>query len=182
MKKIILITTISLLLSGITNARDIVFELKGSYFHPSEEAFMDIYGEGMMYGAEVSIGVWKNLKLWVEGSYFSKKGKLTFTKEKTNLRIIPIGGGVKYVLSVGRIRFYSGIGINYYLFKETSPIGEVRKGEYGILGKLGSYVKVNGRVMVNLYVDYSYCEMQPAEFRINIGGIKAGIGIGYEIR
>ncbi len=32
----------------------------------------------------------------------------------------------------------------------------------------------------NQEIIYSYCRMKPADYRINIGGLEAGIGIGYE--
>ena len=61
-----------------------------------EKAFRDIYGEGIMYGGEVNIRVWKALEVWFGASYFYKKGELTFTKEETKLKIVPIGAGIKY--------------------------------------------------------------------------------------
>jgi hypothetical protein len=124
--------------------------------------------------------LWKNLELWVGASFFSKKGELSFTGEETKVRIIPIGGGVKYISSVGGINYYSGIGINYYLYKETNPIGDASKGGFGILGMIGSFMKVTRGLIIDLYIDYSYCKMKPADYRINIGGFEAGIGIGYE--
>ncbi len=55
MKKLIIIIVILIFLSGLANATDIIIELKTHYLHPSEEAFRDIYGGGMMYGGEVSM-------------------------------------------------------------------------------------------------------------------------------
>lgn len=54
------------------------------------------------------------------------------------------------------------------------------KGGLGYIGKIGSYVKVTGGFLIDLYVNYSYCKMRPADFKINIGEIEAGVGIGYE--
>jgi len=34
--------------------------------------------------------------------------------------------------------------------------------------------------LIDLYLSYSYCKIKPADFEINIGGIEAGIGIGYK--
>lgn len=180
MKKLTLIIAIAILLSGLADASDFTLKVKGNYFSPSEKAFKDIYGGGWVYGGEANFGIWKNLKLWVGTSFFSKKGELSFTGEETKVRIIPIGGGVKYVSSVGGINYYSGIGINYYLYKETNPIGDASKGGFGIVGIIGSFMKVTGGLIIDLYINYSYCKMKPADYRINIGGFEAGIGIGYE--
>lgn len=166
-------------LSGYANATDILVELKAHYLNPSEQAFKDIYGGGMMYGGEVSIGVWKGLEVWFGGSYFSKEGELTFTKEKTTLEIYPLGGGLKCRLSEGVFSFYLGAGLNYYQCKESNPLGDISKGGLGYIGKTGSYVKITEGFLIDLYMNYTYCKIKPADFEINIGGLEAGVGIGY---
>jgi len=179
MKKMISIAAILFLLSGIGYAGDVIFKVKGSYFHPSDTAFKDIYGGGVMYGVEAGAEIWKNLEIWVGGRYFSKKGELSLTREETKLKIIPIEGGLRYTLSLRSVNLYSGIGISYYLYKETNPIGNVDWGELGAVARVGSFVEMNQRWTIDFYVSYSYCKMRPADFKINIGGIEAGIGIGY---
>ena len=180
MKRIIGILVIIIFLSGLSHAGEIMVELKGHYLHPSEEAFRDIYGGGMMCGGEISIALSRGFEVWLGGSYFSKNGELTFTKEETKLEIYPIGGGLKYRLTTGAFNLYVGAGLNYYQYKESNPLGDVSKGGLGYIGKIGSYVKVTGGLLVDLYVNYSYCKIKPADFEINIGGIEAGVGIGYE--
>ena len=179
MKKMISIAAILFLLSGIGYAGDVIFKVKGSYFHPSDKAFKDIYGGGVMYGVEAGAEIRKNLEIWVGGRYFSKKGKLSLTREETKLKIIPIEGGLRYTLSLRSANLYGGIGISYYLYKETNPIGNVDWGELGAVARVGSFVEMNQRWTIDFYVSYSYCKMRPADFKINIGGIEAGIGIGY---
>ena len=169
-----------ILLSGLANASDVIVELRAHYLHPSEEAFRDIYGGGMMYGGEISIGVRRELDVWFGGSYFSKKGELTFTKEETKLEIYPLGGGLKYRLTTGAFSLYAGAGLNYYQYKESNPLGDLSKGGLGYIGKIGSYVKVTGGLLIDFYINYSYCKIKPADFKINIGGIEAGVGMGYE--
>ena len=179
MRKLIIIMVTVIFLSGLANATNVIVELKAHYLHPSEEAFRDIYGGGMMYGGEISIGVWRGLDVWFGGSYFSKKGELTFTKEETKLEIYPLGGGLKFRLSRGILDFYAGAGLNYYQYKESNPLGDVSKGGLGLIGKIGSYVRFTGGFLIDFYVNYSYCKIEPADFKINIGGIEAGVGIGY---
>lgn len=181
MKKLIGTIGIIILLSGFATAADFSVEMKVHYFSPSEQAFKDIYGGGMMYGAEATVGIWRNFEFWFGGSHFTKRGKLTFTQEETKLKIIPIGGGLRYILPTGRLNLYAGLGLNYYQYKETNdPIGEASKGGLGYVGKIGSFVKVTGSLLIDIYADYTYCKMKPADFKINIGGFEAGIGIGYE--
>ncbi|MFB0564315.1 MAG: hypothetical protein ACETWK_01385 [Candidatus Aminicenantaceae bacterium] len=180
MRKTITTVVALILFSGLLSAKGIIFELKGSYFSPSEKAFKDIYGGGITYGGEVTFDMWRNIELWLGGSYFTKKGKLTFTKEETKLELIPLGGGLKFRISKGNVIFYGGAGLHYYQYKESNPIGKTSKGRVGYIGKLGSFVKVSGGLLIDLYVRYSYCKLKPADYKVNIGGIEGGIGLGYE--
>ena len=150
------------------------------YFSPPEQRFKDVYGNGITYTGEVGIGIWKGFKLWIGASYFTKKGELFFTKEKTKVQILPIGLGIKYQLTEGRANLYTGIGLNYYQFKETNPIGDVSKGGLGYVGEVGVFIRVIGGLILDFRMDYSYCKIKPASRNINIGGLKAGIGIGYQ--
>ncbi len=179
MKRLILLFIALNIVLGISYGLDIKIEIKGGYFYPSEKAFKDIYGGGFSIGGEISVGVLKNLSIWVGGNYFTKKGKLTFTQEDTEIKLIPIGGGLKYEFPTGKFAPYLGLGVNYYLYEESNPLGDVSKGGLGYIGKIGSYVKVTGGLLVDLYVNYSYCKIKPADFKINIGGIEAGVGMGY---
>lgn len=174
-----MIVSFIILLSGMAMASDFMVELRAHYLHPSKKAFRDIYGGGLTYGGEISIGVWRGLDAWIGGSYFSRKGELTFTKEETKIQIYPLGGGLKYMLSEGILSFYIGAGLEYFQYKESNPLGDVSKSGLGFIGKIESYVKVSGGLLIDLFVNYSYCKLKPADFDINIGGIEAGVGVGY---
>lgn len=179
MKRVLLLALVCFSISGSAYTLEVTLKLKGSYFYPSEDAFKDIYGGGMMYGGEVTFRINKNIDFWLGSSYFSKQGKLTFTEEETTVKIIPAGGGVKYISSLGGINYYSGLGLNYYHYKESNPIGLAKKGGLGIVGKIGAYMKPAAGLIIDLFINYSYCKMQPADYKINIGGLETGVGIGY---
>jgi hypothetical protein len=95
MKRLTGMTAVLLLISGSAGAATVRVELKAGYFHPTEQAFLDIYGGGPRYGGELDVRLWKGFDVWLGGSYFSREGELTFTKEKTELQIMPIGAGLK---------------------------------------------------------------------------------------
>jgi hypothetical protein len=157
----------------------VIVELRAHYLHPSEKAFRDIYGGGIMCGGEVSVGIWRGPDVWFGGNCCSKTGELTFTKEEIKLEIYPLAGGLKYRLTTGIFDLYAGLGLNYYQYKESNPLGDISKVGSGYVGKIGSYVKVIGGFLIDLYVNYSYCRLKSADFKIDIGGIEAGVGIGY---
>ena len=159
-------------------AGSVVMEVKGNYFYPREKAFKDIYGGGLVYGGEISVGIWKNLDIWIGGYCFSKNGELSFTGEETSLQIVPLGGGLKYRINTGVLSFYGGGGVNYFNYKESNVIGDVKSGAAGFVIKMGAYLKPVDKFLIDIFVEYSYCRITPADFTIDIGGIKAGIGIG----
>lgn len=151
-----------------------------NYFRPSKQIFRDIYGNGVMYRAEIGIGIGRDLELWMAGGHFSKKGELSFTKEITKLQILPIEWGVRYISIEGNINLYTGIGLNYYQVKETSPIGEVSNGKLGFGGETGAFTRITGGLIIDFRMGYYYCKIKLANRKIDIGGLTVGIGLGYE--
>jgi len=166
---------------GEAPSTDFMIEIKGNYFIPSEKDFKDIYGEGLMYGGEVSAGLAKNFALWFGGNYFSKKGELTQTQDKTKLETYYLGGGIKLRFPLGISHFYLGGGVNFHQYKESTPIGEVKKDGVGYVGKVGWFIEVVRGLIIDLYGNYTYCKIQPEDLpKINIGGLEAGIGLGFK--
>jgi len=180
MRRLGIILAILFFIQGLANASEVLFKIKGSYFYPSDKTFQDIYGGGLMFWAEASTEILKNVEMSIEAGYFSKKGELSFTKEETKLRIIPVGGGVRYILPARRLRYYFGLGVNYYRYREANLLGTISYGRLGLAGKAGSFIKVKKKISVDIYLGYSFCKMKPADFRFNIGGAEAGIGIAYQ--
>ncbi|MCJ7581850.1 MAG: porin family protein [Candidatus Aminicenantes bacterium] len=180
MKKLRILLIFIVFFSGISHASKFTFEVKVSYFSPTEKAFKDIYGGGMTFGAEVSIGLWKKLQFWFGENFYSGDGGLTYTEEETSLQILPIGGGLKYEFSTGTLRFYGGIGVNLYNYRESNVLGEVMKSGLGYIGKIGVYIQLTKGLLIDIFSEYTYCKMIPADFTINIGGITVGLGLGYK--
>jgi len=159
----------------------IVLEVKGQYFSPSERAFRDTYGAGWMAEGEIAIRLFRGLELWAGGGSYSKKGQLTFTGEQTTLTIQPLGGGFRYRVTSGKVSGYAGVGVSYYRYKESNPIGDVSKNSVGYVGKAGVYFRILPGLLLDLNLGYSYCKMKPVDSEINIGGIAAGAGLAIEI-
>lgn len=154
-------------------------KIGANYFSPSEKSFKDIYGEGVTFGAEINIKLWKFISLWLAGNYYSKKGNLPFTKESTEMTLFPIGGGIKLILQKNVINPYIGIGPVLYIYKENNPIGVADGTGIGIIGEIGCYFRIIGGLLIDTSVNYSYCEVKPQKIKADLGGIQAGIGLGY---
>ncbi len=149
-----------------------------SYFMPSESRFTDIYGNGVQFEGLLSINLWKELDIWIGGSYFKKKGELSFTKEETSVQIIPIGGGLQYRFPLGNFSPYLGLGAYYYMFKETNPVKDTNDEKLGYVARLGGILRITNSLVFNFHADYTYCEIEPENVKINIGGICAGLSLG----
>lgn len=130
-----------------------------------------------MLGGEFSFQISNRLNAWLDGSYFSKSGKLTFSNEKTNMSLVPIGIGLRYLLTQGKLAPYVGVGIKYCLYKEKNIIGEVSSGGLGLAAKIGVLLNVSRKIGFNVHFEYSYCKMKPADFAFNAGGV----GIGADV-
>jgi len=157
-------------------------QARGAYFVPSEAVFKEIYGEGPVYGAEISLKIIGGLSIWAGGSYFNKTGKLTFTEESTTMTLIPVFGGLQYQFLSGRIRPYIGAGAGYILYKEENPIGKVEDGGLGFMGRAGVRVLIAGPLFLDLQGSYSMCKVKPAGIEADLGGINAGVGLGLQFQ
>ena len=186
MKRVIISGIGLILLSTIINATEYRAEVSGSYFYPSEKAFREIYGPGIMFGVDIGRNIWKDLELHLEIHYYSKKGQLTFTKERTRVKLIPFAINARYIFLKRKINFYGGVGLTYNSFEEKNPIGKVKESKLGFSIKLGGFKRIKGFnkfikvFIIDAYLNYHYCKMKPAEIRFDAGGIDFGIAFGAE--
>jgi hypothetical protein len=181
MKKAIVVVMAVFFLSSLSLSNKGALEANLGYFYPAfEEAFLDIYGGGLTYGGDLTINVWRNLGIWFGVSSFSRAGKLTFTKEETQLSLVSFVLGANYTFFTSPVSLYAGLGARLMSYKESNVLGEVKDLGLGIEAKVGIYKKILAGFFADLFVGVSFCGMQPADFKINVGGIEAGIGIGYE--
>lgn len=182
MKRIIIIFTIAFISSGITLAGSVRVEFKGGYFNSSDSAIRDIYGRGVSFGSEITISVWKGLEVWAGGGYFSRKGGMTYTNDEIEIKIMPISGGLRYTLALSEVfSLYTGAGVSYFIYNEViPPLEDINDNNIGFVVKAGGILKISKVLFFNLFVDYSSCTVRPADYDVNIGGLSAGIGIGFE--
>jgi hypothetical protein len=156
------------------------FEVMGAYLMPSDQAFKDIYGGGLMYGGGLAFRLGQRLRLWLDGMYYQGSGKLTYTLEETKLTLIPIGAGVAFDLGGGGLTPYVGAGARYYMYKESNVIGDVSANGIGFVGFAGLKLRLAKGIAVDLRGGYSMCKMTPADFDIDVGGLELGGGLVFE--
>lgn len=149
------------------------------YFIPSEQSFKDIYGSGLGFGGELNFGLWKSVSLWLIGNYYTRDGSLAITGEATTLSLMALGGGPKFRFSDARISPYLGIGPVVYIYKEENPIGLAEGTGLGLIGQFGISFLVAGGLILDVSLNYTYCQVQPQDIKANVGGLQLGLSIGY---
>ena len=148
------------------------------YFQPSDEIFKDVYGSAMIFGGEIGVKVWKGLGLWASVDVYSKDGTTTFSDEPTEIRIIPISAGVIYRFMDKRLQPYLALGIVYFRYRETNNFGKVEGGALGYIVRAGARLKAFGPLFLDFRASYSAGKPKSTPFEADLGGLRAGFGIG----
>lgn len=158
------------------------FSISGTahYFQPSDEFFKNIYGNEIIFGGEIGIKLWKWVSIWAAADFYSKKGKTTFTEEATEIQITPIFGGLMFQFRLSGFRPYMAFGVGYFQYKETNPIGKVEKQDMGYIVQAGFRLKAIGPLLLDMKASYSVCKVKPADIKADLGGFRAGVGLGLE--
>lgn len=156
-------------------------EATGNYFQPAEGVLHDVYENGMMYGAELDVGISNFAEFWIAEHYFGKKITEEASGVERKVTLIPLEVGLKFRLNKGIINPYLGGGAGYYQYKETRPAGDIEKKGIGFVGQAGCFFKIGDFFVVDLFVHYRYCKIDFDISESNIGGLHIGVGFGVEI-
>lgn len=181
MKKCLLAVFLSLIFSSFAFPKKGRIEAYGAYFSPVfDQAFQEIYGGGLAFGLDLNVNIRRNFGIWFGGRSFSQSGQLTFTKEDTQLSLVSFAIGTNWIFVTPAINFYAALGARLLFYKESNVLGEAKDTGIGVEAKAGMHKVFLAGFFVDFFVGCSYNKMQPADFKINVGGIETGIGIGYE--
>ena len=163
-------------------AQGAIVKIKGgaSYFYPQNKDLRNIYGSsGISFGGELEYSVIPEIGIWLGAGFYSKKGQLSYTEEETSLQLFPLHGGIKLRMP-GDISPYLGLGVAYIFFKEENVIGTVSQGEFGAIAQCGCLIRITGPLFIDVHVAYTYCQVEPADFKEHIGGVHGGLSLGLE--
>lgn len=166
-----------------------------SYFYPQSGILRDIYGAGVNYHLNFSQNVYKNLDLWVGANYFNKDGHSLGAHQKTNIKIIPVNLGLKYLFPVHfqhvNIDFYINGAFKYYFLKihDYSPFvaKHSNKDGFGVVFGGGSYIYLYKHIFLNFLIDYSFKQFfdfhhkpHTQSHSVDVSGWDFGGGIGVK--
>ncbi len=187
MKKYIILIFVLLnftIMAENISAKNIKIGCLLNYYFIADSTYKDIYGNGnIMVGGSVSYEISRNLELRGELNYFRDKGKMTLTKEKITFTIIPIVCALRYkVIELNKQTVYLGAGLNYYYYREKLPprFKEVDDATMGYHFEIGSCLNLSQRFYMDFDLRYIFAKASAYEEKMKLGGIRAGIGIGYD--
>ena len=181
-----IVTVWLLVLTVLIRANPIRMEINTAYFYPSEKPFREIYGPHLKYGLDLGMNIWQKVELHFEANYFFKKGHLTFTRETTRLKLVPFSMNLRYLFWERSLSLYAGLGVSYLLFEEKNPLGKIKAQKGGPMIKIGAFKRIRGlkkwfkTFVINAFLSYHYCPMEPAQIKFDAGGIDLGLGLGFE--
>ncbi len=163
----------------IKSTKNFSIKIKGAYFQPSNNSFKDMYKNRLLGEGEFAVRVFKFIELWLGGNYYSGKGKLPFSQEDTNMRLIGIGGGLKFRATIGAFSPYLGLGPLVYFYEEKNPIGTAKGNNLGFIGHTGCYLFLSKCIFLDFFLSYTKCKVQPQRIKADLGRLYGGIGLGF---
>lgn len=176
-------------------AKDVLLEVRGAYFRPTNSLFREIYGSSGRYGLEVSAQAWKGLYPFVSADYFRKSGHSIGFCDPTHITLVPIGIGLKYLFPFQeKFDFYVGAGVlpTYMRIRDCGPFVEptTRKWGVGGIAKAGFLYTCKNGLFIDIFGDYNYTKIRIDQDDdccverndAKVGGWAVGLGIGYRFR
>lgn len=180
-----------LLLSLRLAAFEALTEAKVGYFIPTDGQFRNNYGQdGIISTLESSFNAGYNLYPWASISYYGNAAHpTTGGDKKSHIYMIPVGAGLKYLYSFGRLGVYGGLGVlpTYLHIQNNSPLLVRTQEKWGCGGivKFGLIADRLWNFFLDLFAEYSYIKipfhnasdltLHPA----NLCNFSIGGGIGY---
>ncbi len=167
-------------------------EAKFSYFYFSSEELRKVYDQGgINYEVATCIPVWRGFHLWGAVDYFYKEGRSLEGDEKTNIRIIPLTLGLKYIYHTNKFGFYGGVGPRYFFVrtKNDSDFVDSKTSVSGLGGvaEAGVLYSLSKHWLLDLFGSYSFKRLHPHTSHSTVqthaeqvGGWNIGGGLGYK--
>lgn len=191
MKKFALASIIGLTSFSQLHSIEFLPEVKAAYFYPLDSRTRDIYSDGAVYGLELNMESCWCIYPWISGQYFCVDGRSIGEDDKTTLRLVPLGIGLKYMFcceSCWRPYVGLGFGATYLHTKDDSNFVKRTRSKwgYGLIVKGGSYFYFSDCWFFDIFIDYTWMKLSFSGStdpfiigkKADISNIAVGGGIG----
>jgi hypothetical protein len=198
MKKLILLTLC--LLSQLASLQAIEIQGRVAYFYPLDDRMRKVYDKSGWAEYEIEVAAPLNLccdcsrdwDVFFNTSYYFKKGKSTCLHNHTDVSNWAFNFGVKrYFDLCSCLRPYAGLGLGFahVHFHDRSPFvkNKIDKCGFAFLVKSGVRYDINCNLFADVFFDYAFNYFDFRKNRscvsrnsIDTGGLKVGLGLGYQ--
>jgi hypothetical protein len=168
--------------------RDILIEVKGSLFVPTNHTFREVYANCGDFGLELTGKLFDQLYAFTSADFIAKHGTTKELVSFTQINILNLGLGLKYFIPFAYGDFYMGLGIQpaSIQIKNQQPLLlEQSAWVCGGVAKSGVILDLSDSFFADLFFDYSFAKAdfyQGSPVYVNTShfdGCVFGIGIGY---
>jgi len=113
--------------------------------------------------------------------HFTKKGKTSLTQESTQLTLIPVSLGARYLLKIKQFLPWLEIGMDYYNYKESAAIKSIEGWAFGYHVAGGCYFEIPKVKFIKLkfYVKHTKAMAKEDEIQVNLGGLEYSVGLAF---
>lgn len=156
---------------------------KYAQFRPSTNPLKSDYGRSMGYGGEINLSLSNYVDLWLGVMHHPQQNQVT-----SNVRgsLTPVDGGLKIKIPVPFLGTpYIGVGAVYSTYTEKAPGLESSASGLGYCLQTGIVIPPctgrscsNALFSIDLFLNYSSCEVVLGNRTLDIGGLRIGLGWG----
>lgn len=156
---------------------------KYAQFRPSTNPLKTNYGISMGYGGEINLSLSNYVDLWLGAMHHPQQNHI---KPGSRISLTPIDAGVKIKLPVPFLGTpYFGVGAVYCTYAEKAAGVESSQNGLGYCLQAGMVIPpCAGRscstalFSIDLFLNYSNCEVVIGQRSLDIGGLRIGVGWG----
>ncbi len=189
MKKSALLLAALLAAAGVSSAQDHSWEMgiSGGYRTIKDQALRSAYGNGLVYSPYLSLAVSKTLRVGAEGEFgYAKDAAIGLFQDPSTL---DVKGGhlfIQYGERKGRILPFLKVGIGIYFYRfdvdiPALPGLKVSDDDVSFFFGAGIRYALAKRVFATAELKYAALWVDPYDDLVDLGGIRALIGIGIGI-
>jgi hypothetical protein len=149
-------------------------------YNIADARFKTIYpSRGPALGMALTAALFANLEASFEVKTLSRTGSLTYTKEETRFRLVPVSLGLRYVYPGGIFQPFAGGGLDYVVYYEKNPIGTTVNAARGTHVQGGLYLQFGARFPVLLVgkAKYVWATADKEGRAIDVGGLEYNVGL-----
>ena len=152
-----------------------------NFFNSSSPDYRSIYGQAvLMPELKVTAKVYRNFTVWGGFAMISKDGIIEEIEEDARISQTMLGFGLGYAHKLGeKLRLRGELGLTSISFTEEA-LDETQKGS-GLGWKIGANLDycINKMLFATLTAAYTAASDETEIGKIKLGGLQAGIGLGF---